>query len=58
MHAQDKRLSDDVNLETIARRTHGFAGADLENLLNEAAILAASRWQLMITNKDYARNQT
>ena len=52
VHARDKKLSDDVSLETVARRTPGFAGADLENLLNEAAILAARRQQLTITNKD------
>ena len=41
VHAKNKPLSDDVNLEEIARTTAGFAGADLENLLNEAAICAA-----------------
>ena len=38
VHAKNKPLADDVNLEEIARTTAGFAGADLENLLNEAAI--------------------
>jgi cell division protease FtsH len=41
VHSANKPLSADVNLETVARRTIGFSGADLENTLNEAAILAA-----------------
>jgi cell division protease FtsH len=41
VHAADVRLSDDVELLTVARRTPGFVGADLANLLNEAALLAA-----------------
>ncbi|WP_100405952.1 ATP-dependent zinc metalloprotease FtsH [Bacillus solitudinis] len=41
VHAQNKPLNDDVDLETIATRTPGFSGADLENLLNEAALIAA-----------------
>ena len=43
VHARGKTLSPDVDLEKIARRTPGFTGADLSNLLNEAAILAARR---------------
>lgn len=43
MHARNKPLANDVNLEVIAQRTTGFTGADLENLLNEAALLAARR---------------
>lgn len=43
VHARNKPLAEDVDLEIIARRTPGFAGADLENLLNEAALLAARR---------------
>ncbi|QDZ38928.1 ATP-dependent metallopeptidase FtsH/Yme1/Tma family protein [Euhalothece natronophila Z-M001] len=43
VHARGKTLAKDVDLEKIARRTPGFTGADLENLLNEAAILAARR---------------
>ena len=41
VHAKNKPLGPDVNLKTIARTTQGFTGADLENLLNEAALLAA-----------------
>ena len=43
VHARRKRLADDVDLKVIAKNTSGFAGADLENVLNEAALLAARR---------------
>jgi cell division protease FtsH len=43
VHAKDKPLTKDVELSVIARRTPGFTGADLENILNEAALLAARR---------------
>ena len=43
VHARKKKLSDDVDLGTIAKNTAGFAGADLENVLNEAALLAARK---------------
>ncbi len=49
VHARNKRLAPDVSLEAIARRTPGFAGADLSNLLNEAAILTARRRKEAIT---------
>ena len=40
VHARKKKLGDDVDLGTIAKNTAGFVGADLENVLNEAAIIA------------------
>ena len=43
VHSRKKKLAEDVDLKTIARNTSGFAGADLENVLNEAALLAARR---------------
>ena len=43
VHARKKKLADDVDLTTIAKNTAGFVGADLENILNEAALLAARR---------------
>ncbi len=49
VHARDKKISDEVSLEAIARRTPGFSGADLANLLNEAAILTARRRKEAIT---------
>ncbi|NJK30776.1 MAG: ATP-dependent zinc metalloprotease FtsH, partial [Acaryochloris sp. SU_5_25] len=49
VHARDKKLSEEVSLKTIARRTPGFTGADLANLLNEAAILTARRRKEAIT---------
>ena len=52
VHAKNKPLADDVNLEEIARTTAGFAGADLENLLNEAAILAARANNKLLGTKD------
>lgn len=48
VHARQKPLSEDVNLRSIAERTPGFSGADLANLLNEAAILAARRNKKLI----------
>ncbi len=52
VHARKKRISDDVDLKTIARNTSGFSGADLENVLNEAALLAARRNQKVIDMQD------
>ena len=43
VHSRKKKLADDVDLKVIAKNTSGFAGADLENILNEAALLAARR---------------
>ena len=49
VHARNKKVAPEVSLETIARRTPGFSGADLANLLNEAAILTARRRKEAIT---------
>lgn len=52
VHAKNKPIGDDVDLEQIARITAGFTGADLENLLNEAAILAAKAEKAFITQAE------
>ena len=52
VHAKDKRLDASVNLKTVARSTAGFTGADLSNLLNEAAILAARDDRPVLTMED------
>ena len=52
IHSQDKRLSDDVNLESIAEDTAGFTGAELANILNEAAIIATINKHEDIENSD------
>ena len=55
VHAKNKPLGDDVNLQQIAQTTAGFTGADLENLLNEAAIIAAKENHSFIAQKDIKR---
>ena len=52
VHTRNKPLAPDVSLKVIAQRTAGFAGADLENLVNEAALLAARRNRKAITMED------
>ena len=52
VHARNKPLAEDVDLKTIAARTPGFAGADLENVLNEAALVAARHDKKVITMKE------
>lgn len=52
VHTRKKPLAPDVDLKTIAKSTSGFAGADLENLVNEAALLAARRGRKAITKKE------
>lgn len=53
VHTRGKPLADDVNLENLARRTPGFSGADLSNLVNEAALLAARRNKTIIDMSDF-----
>jgi cell division protease FtsH len=52
VYARDKKLSEDIDLSQIARTTAGFSGADLENLLNESAILAAKDDRVFLTQGD------
>ncbi|MEM8804431.1 MAG: ATP-dependent zinc metalloprotease FtsH [Cyanobacteria bacterium P01_G01_bin.38] len=54
IHAQTVKLGDDVDLRTIATRTPGFAGADLANLVNEAALLAARNGRAAVAQADFA----
>ena len=56
VHAKNKPLADDVNLEEIARTTAGFAGADLENLLNEAGICAARENRPYLMDEDIRKS--
>jgi cell division protease FtsH len=53
VHARGKPLAPDVDLKTLAKATPGFVGADLENMINEAAILAARREKKMIEQTDF-----
>ncbi len=53
VHAKGKPLAEDVEMEVIAKQTPGFSGADLENLVNEAAILAARRNGRVICDADF-----
>ena len=55
VHARNKSFAEDVDLEQIAQTTSGFTGADLENLLNEAAILAAKENRSFIKQEDIKR---
>ncbi|MBC1236910.1 ATP-dependent zinc metalloprotease FtsH4 [Nostoc sp. 2RC] len=54
IHAQKVKLGDDVDLKAIATRTPGFAGADLANLVNEAALLAARNQRPTVAQEDFA----
>ncbi|WP_193195561.1 ATP-dependent zinc metalloprotease FtsH4 [Nostoc sp. MG11] len=54
IHAQKVKLGDDINLKAIATRTPGFAGADLANLVNEAALLAARNQRQTVAQEDFA----
>ena len=56
VHAKGKPLGDDVDLDQIAQTTAGFTGADLENLLNEAAILAAKNGRVYLKQEDIQRS--
>ena len=56
VHAKNKPLGDDVDLKQIAQTTAGFTGADLENLLNEAAIVAAKEDRAFVTQEDIKKS--
>src|SRR5690606_29805059 len=52
VHLRNKPIAEDVDVDVLARRTPGFTGADLEDMVNEAALLAAGRRQQTITVKE------
>lgn len=52
LHSAGKKLSDEVKIDALAKKTNGFSGAELENLLNEAALIAATKDKDWITNVD------
>ncbi|MBO2527978.1 MAG: ATP-dependent zinc metalloprotease FtsH, partial [Clostridiales bacterium] len=54
IHVKNKPLAEDVDLKTVAKGTPGFTGADLENLANEAALLAARRNEKFVTMEDFS----
>ena len=56
VHAKNKPLAEDVDLQQIAQTTSGFTGADLENLLNEAAILAAKENRVFVKQEDIKKS--
>ena len=56
VHAKDKKLDKDVDLKVLAKRTPGFTGADLQNLLNESALLAARNGEDKITMDDVVKS--
>lgn len=52
LHSAGKMLSDEVKIDALAKKTNGFSGAELENLLNEAALIAATKDKELVTNED------
>lgn len=56
VHSKGKPLADEIDLSRVAKQTVGFSGADLANLVNESAILAARRHQTTITNDEFAES--
>ena len=56
VHSKGKPLADDVNMETVAKQTPGFSGADLANLVNESALLAARRNKTVIALEEFAES--